>query len=96
MVAKAITTVSKVAAGIALVLTGSVVAGKTKSGPDSSRRVCKSLVRAGSHIPKRLCLTQQEWDEAARRVQDSVFKHQRDGSIKPDPSAVSAGGESPR
>lgn len=96
MAAKAIATVSKIAAGVALVLAGNVIAGTTKSPPDPSRRVCKSLTPTGSRVPKRFCMTQLEWDEAAKRAQDSVFKQQLDGSIKPDPSAVSAGGETPR
>ena len=91
MVAKAIGTVARIATGVALVLAGTIVAGKTKSPPDSSRRVCKSLRPAGSHIPKRLCLTQTEWDEAAKRAQDSLFRQQVDGMIKPVPNPNSPG-----
>jgi hypothetical protein len=96
MAAKAIWTVSKVAAGVALVLAGNIVAGKTKPAPDPSRRVCKSLMPAGSHIRKRYCLTQAEWDESARRAQDSLFKQQVDGMIKPVPSANSPGVDFPK
>jgi hypothetical protein len=96
MAAKAIAAVLKVAAGVAFVLAGNIAAGKSKSPPDPSRRVCKSLVMGGSHIPKRLCLTQLEWDESARKAQDSLFKQQVDGFIKPVPSADSPGVDFPK
>jgi hypothetical protein len=96
MAAKAIAAVLKVAAGVAFVLAGTIAAGMAKSPPDSSRRVCKSLLPAGSHIPKRLCLTRTEWDEAARRAQDSLFKQQVDGMVKPVPTASSPGVDFPK
>lgn len=91
MAAKVIGTASKVAAGVALVLAGNVVAGKSKAPPDPSRRVCKSLMPTGSRVPKRWCMTQLEWDEAAQRAQDSVFKQQVDGMIKPVPGPMVPG-----
>jgi hypothetical protein len=91
MVAKAIATVSRVAAGVALVLAGNVVAGKTKAPPDPSRRVCKTLTPTGSRLVKRFCQTQAEWDEIAKAAQDSVFKQQLDGMIKPVPGPMVPG-----
>jgi hypothetical protein len=84
MTVKALLTASKLAMAASLVLGGLVIsqearAGESKAGSkkDPSKKVCRSITRAGTRLATRLCLSQEEWDLAERRTQDSVLAHQK-------------------
>jgi len=98
MAGKAFAAMSKLAVAMSLVLSGAVagpLAGVAEAKPkanDPSKRVCRSIMKAGTRLPTRLCLTQQEWDDAERRVQDGVLAHQKSntatspmGAFEPNP-----------
>jgi hypothetical protein len=83
MTGKALVTASKLAMAASLVLGGLAVgqearAGGSKAGSktDPSKKVCRSITRAGTRLATRLCLSQEEWDLAERKVQDGILDRQ--------------------
>jgi hypothetical protein len=82
MAANALSTISKLAVAIAVVMAGASAGQAAEPQADSakkdkSKRVCRSIVKAGTRLPTRLCMSQEEWDLAERRTQDSVLAHQK-------------------
>ncbi len=47
-----------------------------KAKDDPSRRVCRTIVPIGSRLTTRICKTQEQWDMARDKSQDSVLQHQ--------------------
>jgi hypothetical protein len=52
---------------------------KAKQAKDSdpSKTVCQTIMPSGTRLGKRVCRTQQEWNDQARAAQDSLLEHQR-------------------
>jgi hypothetical protein len=52
------------------------------AGNDTSRRICRNLVRSGTRLSTRFCRTQREWDESAEGARRLVQEGQADGSSR--------------
>jgi hypothetical protein len=83
MACKAMSTVSKLAMALGLLLAAAApgfetgaMAEKAKAN-DPSKRVCHTIRPTGTRMVQRICRTQQEWDDAAKATQDSLLAHQR-------------------
>ena len=66
---------------------GSVAAaaaeGQPKAAPnDTSRRVCRNLIRSGTRLTTRYCRTQAEWDEAGESARRFLQEGQTEGSSR--------------
>ena len=90
---KALVTASALAAGLGALGATPALAGEPAAvpaagtqpratGPDTSRRVCRNLVRSGTRLSTRFCRTQREWDEAGEGARRFVQEGQTDGSSR--------------
>ena len=70
-------------AGIALVPGMSAAEAKRSKERDPSKTVCQTIVPSGTRLGKRICRTQQEWDDEAKAAQDGVFEQQRVTPLPP-------------
>lgn len=83
MGARKIITVAALAVGLSALGAGPAFADEApgtnqpkKAKPDTSRRVCRSLVPTGSRMSGRVCKTQAEWDAARDKQADGLLRHQ--------------------
>jgi len=51
-------------------------------GPDTSRRVCRNLVRTGSRFTRRYCHTPTQWEESAETARRLLQEGQTEGSSR--------------
>ena len=70
-------------AGIALVPGMGAAEAKEAKKRDPSKTVCQTIIPSGTRLGKRICRTQQEWDDEARAAQDGVFDQQRVNPLPP-------------
>ena len=60
-----------------------ISADETKAKGNPGRRVCRTVEPTGTRFVKRICRTQQEWDESTERARRNHEERQRDGSDVP-------------
>ena len=53
------------------------VASEPEQKPKPNKRVCRRVNIVGSHIPKRVCMKQRQWEDLTREAQTAV----QDGRI---------------
>jgi hypothetical protein len=58
------------------------VAQPKAAGNDTSRRICRNLVRSGTRLSTRFCRTQREWDESAEGARRLLQEGQTEGSSR--------------
>jgi hypothetical protein len=51
-------------------------------GPDTSRRICRNLVRTGSRFTRRYCHTPTQWEESAEAARRLLQEGQTEGSSR--------------
>lgn len=71
---------------------GSAPAATAESQPkanETSRRVCRNLVRSGTRLSTRYCRTQAEWDAAGEGARRFLQEGQEEGSFRDGQANVS-------
>ena len=62
----------------------STVQSQANPGATRSRRVCRDLTPTGTRLMRRVCRSQADWDEEARKSSESVRRQQAD-SVRQEP-----------
>lgn len=92
---KAIGTVPAMAMAMGVLLTGTALEtgaeAKEAKKTDPSKRVCQSITPSGSRLVKRICRTQQEWDDHTKATQDGLLSFQRNNTDTNDLTNFHAG-----
>jgi hypothetical protein len=49
--------------------------------PQKDKLICKSELFLGSRIPKRTCMTREQWDQQARDSQEQMERNRSDARV---------------
>jgi hypothetical protein len=103
---KSIVTASALATGLGVLWAPPAIAGEPSAAApaeaqpranDTSRRVCRNLIRSGTRLSTRYCRTQAEWDEAGEGARRFLQEGQNEGSSRDGEMNVQRGSQqSPR
>jgi|tagenome__1003787_1003787.scaffolds.fasta_scaffold20971069_3 hypothetical protein len=77
------------ASSAAALLAATVASGQTESAPpapakkdDGSKIVCKTEEFVGSKIPKRVCMTRSQWEQARQAAAEIMDERQLSGETR--------------